>query len=339
MWHLGPQSDVGNWYEVESPTSKTLHEVVSTTDGPYAVGDKGLLVHRQNDGDWVTTFDDGPATRDNALYAAAATDDGKRVWFAGSSGALGYYDVEQKEKHDYTAPMGKTSTWEAIAVSGKRGSEKLLVANGSGEVLPGYVDGCCPQWGQVSKPDGTDSSTGGSGASIAALAASPDGVGYAVNTSGSVFMTTADEAWEKIGIENAQVKFTDVYADKNTVLVSAGGGRIYRYEPKCKNWTPLGVASVTLNGIGNYKKEILAVANGGKIYRQAGDHTWTQRPTPVTGDLTSITDSSGVDVAVGKSGVIIERGEAEKQKKNGNQQTGDSGSSSGGSSGGSSSSS
>ncbi|MFC7199623.1 WD40/YVTN/BNR-like repeat-containing protein [Halospeciosus flavus] len=297
--------------------------MVSTVDGPYAVADKGVLVRRQDDGDWAVVFDDGPATRDNSLFAAAATDDGERVWFAGSSGALGYYDVTTNEKHDYTAPKEKTSTWEAIAVSGKAGNEKLLVANGSGEVLPGYVDGCCPQWGQVSKPDGTDSSTGGSGATITGLAASPDGYGYAINSSGSVFMTTADDAWEKIGIENAQVNFTDVYADGETVLVTAGSGRVYRYEPNCKNWTPLGVASVTLNSIAHDGDELVAVGNDGVVFRKKGNSKWTKRPTPTSNDLNSVTLSDGIDAAVGKAGTILERGDRDDQnKKTGSQQDG-----------------
>jgi hypothetical protein len=33
--------------------------------------------------------DDGPRTRNNSLRTVAVTDDAKRIWFAGSSGALG----------------------------------------------------------------------------------------------------------------------------------------------------------------------------------------------------------------------------------------------------------
>ena len=77
----------------------------------------------------------------NQLRTLDVTDDGKRLWFAGSSGTIGCYDVETNRKYDYSYPNEMTSTWESIAVSGNTGSEKLLIANGSGEVLPASVDG------------------------------------------------------------------------------------------------------------------------------------------------------------------------------------------------------
>ncbi|MFC7199178.1 WD40/YVTN/BNR-like repeat-containing protein [Halospeciosus flavus] len=321
MWHLGPQAAAGIWYAIESPTTRTLHSVVETSDGPYAVGGSGTLVRRQDDGDWAVVFEDGPTARDNALYAAAATDDGQRIWFAGSSGSLGYYDVTTHEKHDYSAPRGKTSTWEAMAVAGEAGSEKVMVANGSGEVLVGFVNGCCPQWGPVKKPGGgNEAGAGGSGSTIAALAAGPDGDGYAVNTSGSVYRTTDAGAWERIGIENAAGTFTDIYVDDEHLLV-ASGTRIYRYERNCDNWTPLGVSASSLNEIDRHEDVLIAVGDNGAIYRNEDDE-WVERWSMITHDLYSVTVADGVHVAVGKGGTIVERGDRAIAKMSGAEQTG-----------------
>lgn len=61
----------------------------------------------------------------------------------------------------------------------------------------------------------------------ASIAGTPDGTGYAVDTSGNVFKT--DGEWERIGIRNAQIRFYDVYAEGDNRYVAAGDGRIYRY--------------------------------------------------------------------------------------------------------------
>ncbi|WP_245799927.1 hypothetical protein [Haladaptatus litoreus] len=42
------------------------------------------------------------------------TDDGNRIWFVGGSGVIGEYDVETETLTNYSAPKGKTSTWEDL---------------------------------------------------------------------------------------------------------------------------------------------------------------------------------------------------------------------------------
>ncbi|SER69132.1 hypothetical protein [Natrinema salaciae] len=173
---------IDGWEAVESPTSRTLHGVVHGQDGPYACGEGGLLLHRTPDG-WRTLLERGPGVADNTLRAVAATDDGCRLWFAGDSGALGFYDVADGHLSDYSAPMEKTSTWEAIAVTGTTGDERVRVANGSGEVLECLVADGCPVWGDVVKPGG--------GSTIPGLTAGPDGF-YAVDTSGGAYYEARD---------------------------------------------------------------------------------------------------------------------------------------------------
>ncbi|WP_277554124.1 hypothetical protein [Halobaculum limi] len=288
-------SDGPAWTVADVPTEKPLNEVVSTAAGPFAVGAGGVGLLR-SDGEWSLAVPDGPQARGYALTCAAATDDGERVWFAGSSGALGYYDVRTGRKSDYSAPREKTSTWEGIAVSGAAGSETLRIANGSGEVMAATTDEQgCPQWGDVVKP--------GSGSTIPAITASDDGF-VAIDTSGNVFAETT-EGWEDIGIRNAQVNFSDVYADADRLIVAGGGGTVFRYDRACQNWTPLNTAHVALRTVDFHDGRFaVAGANGTVVERTAAG--WTPSTTATEATLRGIALGE-IDVAVGAAGTVIER--------------------------------
>lgn len=284
------------WSSVEGPTTKALHEVVQTADGPYAVGVGGNILARRDD-KWKLQVESGPATKHNTLTALDVTSDGQRIWFAGSSGTLGMYDIETGCKYDYSAPEERTSTWEAIAVTGESGSERLRIANGSGEVLPiAMDDNGCPQYGEVTKP--------GSGSTISALDFG-DSTAYAIDTSGNVFAEN-DSEWNRIGIQNAQVNFFDLHATEETLLIAAGDGRVYRYDRPCGNWTPVDAGSVALYSICQYKDETLAVGAGGHIYQRNSQNGWTMMSTPLETDLHSISLGE-ISVVVGAGGVILEK--------------------------------
>lgn len=285
-----------DWSVAETPTSKALRDVVRTADGPYAVGAEGNVLCRDDDG-WDLRIESGPATRHNALTAVDATSDGKRVWFAGSSGALGMYDTETGRKHDYSAPEERTSTWEAIAVAGESGDERLRIANGSGEVLTVTMDeDGCPQYGDVVEP--------GSGSTVPAIDFG-GGTVYAVDTNGKVFAET-DGEWEDVGIRNAQVDFSDLHATEDTLLVAGGDGLVYRYDRACENWTPVAAGSAMLYGIDRADDETLAVGASGRVYRRGPQDGWTRVESPVEEDLRAVALGE-TDVAVGAGGVVIER--------------------------------
>ncbi|MFC7165565.1 WD40/YVTN/BNR-like repeat-containing protein [Halospeciosus flavus] len=291
------------WRVVEEvPTDKDLYGLVQTVAGPFAIGSGGTLIaNRDPENDWMVVLDDGPATDDSRLTAVDVTDDGKRIWMAGSSGSLGCYDVEDRRKYDYSYPKEMTSTWEGIAITGEAGKERGLVANGSGEVLPFRIDGFDVDWETATKP------VGGKAASIAALAAGPDGTGYAVDTSGNAFKTTP-EGWEDIGIVNAQVAFHDIYAGpQGRVYVAAGDGRIYRYDDSYHSWTPIGVANNPLYAIDIFQGHITVLGGGGIIYeREMNGKRWHKTHSPTTKDLNDLA-LGYPDAAVGSAGTIIQR--------------------------------
>ena len=198
MWDASEGERRPEWRAVETDFDVDLFGVVQTAEGPYAVGDSGTLVADRGDG-WEIVFDDGPVTREAQLRAADVTADGRRVWMVGTSGVVACYDVEQRRKFEYSYPDEMTSTWEAIAVARRKGEEKVLAANGSGEVLPFVVDGFDVNWGRLRKP-------AKKGANVAALAATPDGVGFAIDTSGNAFRTSSAAGWERIGVLDSQLK-------------------------------------------------------------------------------------------------------------------------------------
>lgn len=297
--------DRADWRAIDSPTDKTLLGVVETVRGPYAVGEDGVVLARDETG-WTTVIGAGPATNRNRLTCVAVTPDRERCWFAGDSGALGMYDTTSGRKYDYTAPMEKTSTWEAIAVAGTPDDERLCVANGSGELLPiGFDDRGCPQYGAVTEPGG--------GSTITALAADASAC-YAADTSGGVF-ATADEEWVQIGIDCAQVNFHGVCAMDGSLLVGGGDGMLYRYDRACGNWTPISVGEAAVHAVATDEHaagnddgvRAVAVGESGAIIERTPDRGWHGVDSPTDADLWGIA-LGATGVAVGEDGTIIERG-------------------------------
>ncbi|ELZ07401.1 hypothetical protein [Natrialba aegyptia] len=299
-----------DWEEADSPTSRTLHGVVHGADGAYACGEGGILLHRRDDG-WQTLIERGPGVADNTLRTIDATADGCRLWFAGDSGALGYYDVADGYLSDYSAPGEKTSTWEGIAVSGPTGEERIRIANGSGEVLDCTVEDGCPAWGDVVEPGG--------GSTIPGLTAGPDGF-YAIDTSGGAYYADANGEWERIGVRNAEVDFYDIWAGDETVFVAGADGVAYRYDPRCENWTPINVGQGALQSIqvDEGSNTAVAVATGGRVYERIESIRWEERDTPTEQSLLDLalarqrSDDEGlatvpVDIAVGAGGTVLER--------------------------------
>ncbi|WP_440010566.1 hypothetical protein [Halomicrococcus sp. SG-WS-1] len=314
----GRERRTAEWYVTDAPTDCSLHAVVATVRGPVAVGEDGRVLARHG-GEWRVVVAAGPATRANTLTCVDATDDGERAWFAGSSGALGAYDAATGRKFDYSAPTEKTSTWEAIAVAGDRGDERLRVANGSGEVMAVATDDRgCPQWDAVVEP--------GCGATVSALDFG-GGRAWAVDTSGEVTAEFEDDWWT-LGVRDAQVDFFDVAAGGERTFVAGDDGRLYRYDRRCENWTPLSVGESALYGIDRDGTTLLAAGEDGVVAERVSGVGWLASSTPAEADLrdvavgrrfdeeTAATNAGAAedatterrpDVAVGDDGTIIER--------------------------------
>ncbi|WP_435095768.1 WD40/YVTN/BNR-like repeat-containing protein [Halarchaeum sp. P4] len=315
MTHTEPEGERPEWEPVDTPFDVDLFDVVQSAHGPYAVGASGTVAAKRT-GDWTTVVESGPGAKNRTLRAADATDDGERVWFAGASGAVGAYDVTKGKKYDHSnAGHSVTSSWEAITVTGKTGEEQGYVANGSGAVIPFSVNRAEVTWSDPVEPGG--------GANITAIATASDGMAYAIDNDGKAYQTKVGAgSWEKIGVLNAQVSFTDIYAGPGgQVYVAAGDGRLYRYDPSAKNWTPVDVANTALKAVDVFQNQVVTIAADNTIYWRNVEKAsrWTQAKAPVGSDLLALA-LGYPDVAVGKAGTVIHRGpmhppEAESKEK------------------------
>lgn len=141
----------GAWEVVDTPTSKPLYDVVHTGNGPYAVGEGGLLLDRTNDG-WEVALSDGPGGENNTLHAAAETNDGGRVWMTGASGAVGAYDVESGRTYNHVQPAGIQEPLGAVTVDGGRGGEELVVGSDAGQTVAGSEQDGDFAWDEALRP-------------------------------------------------------------------------------------------------------------------------------------------------------------------------------------------
>ncbi|WP_157972310.1 hypothetical protein [Saliphagus sp. LR7] len=292
----------GEWTAADAPIEGTINDVVRSSQGPYAVGEGGVVLTRRADG-WETVLERGPTVESNALTGAGVTDDGDHVWFAGGSGVIGRYDAVDEELTDHSAPDGKTSTWEAIAVTGEAGSETVHLTNGSGEYLNGQLtEAGGVDWGEVVKPGGGSSAFG--------IDFVDSETGYIADTTSQVYETTdGGDSWETIGIDGASEEFRDVAAvSADEINVAAGNGVIYRYDGA--NWTPVTVGESTVETVTREGSEGLAAGAGGSVYEYDGSE-WTEVGTPTESTLSGVALGSDAfpAVAAGGSGAIVERGE------------------------------
>jgi streptogramin lyase len=294
-------SDVGpgDWQAVKSPTDGTLHAVVTTREGPFAVGEEGVLLGRCN-GVWETVLESGLEVTGNGLLGADITANGRHIWFAGGSGAVGRYDLAGSTVTDFSAPLGKTSTWEDVAVAGLAGEEWIYLANGSGEVLRGKNTGGEIDWKGVKKP--------GSGSSISAIEFVGTGTGFVLDGSTNVFQTTnAGKDWRKVGIPVAGNDLLSLTAmDADSVNVGASAGAIFRYNGF--TWTELDAGQASVHGLTRDDSQGLATTSEGQIF-EFDEGEWHLVAVPVDEGLYDVTfgTTSAPDVAVGSSGRIVER--------------------------------
>ncbi|WP_247002474.1 WD40/YVTN/BNR-like repeat-containing protein [Halosolutus gelatinilyticus] len=298
----GAQTADNEWEQVESPTGKALNDAVDTAAGPFAAGADGNVLARREDG-WQTVVDYGPQARSRRLTGVDATDDGRAVWFVGGSGVIGEYNVETRTLTNYSAPKGKTSTWEDCAVRGTAGeNERLYFVNGSGELLVGVrQDSGAIQYAEVTKPGG--------GSTIPGIDCHAREAGHVCSTSQFV-AETADggETWERIGIDFAGGAFFDIASrGDRDVNVAAGSGIVYRYDGF--RWTPHVVDDDrrAIRAIDRDGDDGLAAGDGGALYERQSAGQWRRYETSVETKLHGVASGARYDVAVGDGGTILER--------------------------------
>ncbi|EMA49076.1 hypothetical protein C448_02004 [Halococcus morrhuae DSM 1307] len=290
----GDEPTEPDWTEIDTPTDRSLLDVVAAREGAYAVGEGGVVLVSDGD-EWMVALDDGPTANANVLRGVDATDNGETIWFAGDSGVLGRY--ADGTLTDHSAPKDRTSTWEDVAVTGESGDERLYLVNGSGELLHGSYGEGTVSWEDIEKP--------GSGSSISSIRFVDDDLGYLCDTNQSVYETTdGGESFERIGIEDANAAFTDIAASATETLVTADDGSLFRHDGAV--WTRRRPAEEALSAVALGDEAGFTAGDGGAVYERT-DGDWKSVETPVAIDLRGIAVGNGKVVAVGAEGTIVER--------------------------------
>jgi hypothetical protein len=291
---VGSVDAVEGWTTAETPTDRTIHDVVQTAAGVHAVAGGGQVLRRTTDG-WTRVLGGGPTGNGNDLYGAGTTDDGSRLWLVGSSGAIGEYDVATGSLTDHSAPDDVTNNFNGVAVRGEPGEANVYVAGDSGKIYSSFDNGATGTWDQV---------TPGSGAAINAVDFHGPRAGHAVDGNKTVFETADGRSYEKIGLADANENFYGVDSDgSNDVHVAAGGGMVHRWDGA--RWRPTDLGDATLRDIEVDGDGAYTVGSGGVVFsRDSGD--WTREATPTGENLQAVTRGE-VDVAVGAGGTVIEK--------------------------------
>jgi hypothetical protein len=283
-----------DWTTAETPTDNALHGVARASDGTYAVGGGGVVLRRTDDG-WTRVLAGGPTGNGNNLYGADVTDDGRRLWFVGASGAIGEYHVETGMLVDHSAPMDVTNNFNGVAATGTGGAANVYVAGDSGTVYRSFENGATGTWDDV---------TPGSGAAVEAVDFFGPRAGAVVDGNQSVFRTDDGATWDRVGVADANHSFDGVDADgPGTVRVAAGGGTLLRRDGS--RWRRTSTGDADLRDVEVAGDAGLAVGAGGAVYAHDGSG-WTREPTPTGANLRAVVRGSP-DVAVGAGGTVVER--------------------------------
>ncbi|NKE35959.1 hypothetical protein GWG54_09025 [Natronococcus sp. JC468] len=282
------------WTAVETPVDSTLHDAADTATDVHAVGDGGVLVERRADR-WEIVHRGGPTGNGNDLFGAAVTDDGKRLWIVGASGAIGEYDVTTGNLVDRSAPNDYTANFNDVAVTGPAGDADVYVADDSGSIHYSFENGAEGTW-EYAVP--------GSGSGLPAIESHGARSGHAVDTNGRVYATDDGVTWEPIGIEDANATFYGLDSDAaDDVTVSGGNATIFEYDGS--QWVPESLGDADLLDVDTDHGEGYAVGGGGTIFEYDGGD-WRRNQTPTGENLQAIARGD-VDVVVGAGGTVLER--------------------------------
>ncbi len=282
------------WRTAETPTDRTLHDVVQTAAGAFAVGGGGVVLQRTELG-WQRVLSGGPTGNGNDLYGASVTDGGERLWFVGASGAIGEYNVLTNSLTDHSAPDDVTNNFNDVSVVGEAGEANVYIAGDSGKIYFSFANGATGTWDQV---------TPGSGSAIHAIDFHGPRSGHAVDGNQKVFETTDGSVYDKIGLADANVNFYGVDSDAtDNVRVSAGGGMVHRWNGA--QWTPSNLGDATLRDIEVENGSGYTLGGGGVLF-SLENGMWTQESTPTGANLKAVRRGD-TDIAVGAAGTVIEK--------------------------------
>jgi len=288
---------------VDSGVQVDLYGTETTSRGMFAVGGGGIVLNRTETG-WKKVLQGGPSGNGNSLYAVSVTEDGHRLWFAGSSGELGEMDVRTGDVNDRSSPLDSGDNFKTISVKGDAGEANVYAATASGHLYYNFDNGKQGKWQEL---------TPGSGSNINGASFYGPKEGQIVDGNQEAFRTDDGETYDKFGVPDADETLFDVDAHaKDDTWVAASGGVVYRYNGVQWKRSNLGTDS-NMKAIDIERDNSVGyvVGNGGVVFRltDASKLNWQQESTPVGDNLKGVRsdEDSSLVVAVGASGTILER--------------------------------
>lgn len=195
------------WAVTNSPKRARLNGVESAGEVAYCAGDRGVLLERAGPAEWTAVFTAGPNGDDRNVFDLSVTDDGKRVWFAGTAGTLGHYDRISGTVRTHDNPYDVTATFRSVSTCGTAGSETVHVADDDGELVRGEMDGESLTVRGVSIP--------GDGTALTEVVATGTDQ-FVSDASGTLFHSTDGRHWKRRRLADAPVR-----------AIAFDGGNVY----------------------------------------------------------------------------------------------------------------
>ena len=281
------------WTIEETPTDGGLYDVVYTDEGAYAVGEGGVILERTDtDEGWRKVTDGGASGDGRDLYGADVTDDGERVWFAGSSGVIGEYDPATGNIEDRGEPQDNTENFLDVAATGEAGEANVYVADEAGAVNYSFGNGRSGTWNAASV---------GQGDALTAIDFHGERSGHVVNGNGSAFKTDDGTTYRRIGVEDTTNAFYGIDSDgPEDLWVTAGGGTVYRYDGA---WRKYDLGDPTLRDVAIEDAQGYAVGESGRVFEFSADE-WRENTTETGQNLRAVARGTP-EVAVGDSSTAI----------------------------------
>lgn len=304
----------GGFDPVETPVDADLIDVTVVGDAAFAVGEDGVVLGRKG-GDWAVRSEGEWPSRTGAnpldppaLTAVAATADGRRVWFAGEDGSVGYLDPKRDTALDLTHQTAETATFTALGVTGETGGERLVLADSEGRVVEALVNGTTATFAPPVRV--------GDGAEIPDIETGADGAVLGCDADGNVIRRgPGADAWTVHDVTDRRL--TGVAIGEDELLLSTAAGDVLSHdlsvgETYVERTDAEGFSDVAArreatarhgDGAGLDAGEVVAVGPAAVAERSLTG--WTV-DGPATLDAYAVACGPR-DVAVGADGAVLER--------------------------------
>ena len=205
------------WEVTTGPTREQLTGIESAGSAVVVSGRDGVLLERAGAGEWADLFLEGATGDGREVFDAALTDDRRRAWFCGSSGAFGYYDRERGAVEAHGEPYDLTSDFRSLSIRGPSGSEAVHAVDDDGRILRCTVDGAELTVEGVAVPGG--------GTAFSEIVDDGD-YRYAADHDGNVFYTEDGVDWRRESL--AETTIEGLALSEGGLSAVTDDGAVYR---------------------------------------------------------------------------------------------------------------